>query len=506
MTAIRAEPASAEGKWPFETPPPPIPQADIKKTLVADIIVVGAGLSGMCAALSAVQAGATVIVIEKGPRCTFHGGWNGVVGSRLQKKLGLEFDKAEVVAELMRWSAYQADQRLLRLWADESGPAMDWLLDMADGAGIPVEIEADLKQDDFYKHYPTSHLFPRPQGTMAPRNATLLHLLESHARAAGVTIHFETPAVQLLKEERGRVAGVIARTADGYVQLDARAIVLCTGGYEHDPEMLKRYVPRALNVTVNSYLPPLTTGDGHKMALWIGAVMDDAGHCPLLFDGGMPGTIIPLALARQPFLNVNLAGERYMNEDAPYGYIANADLLQPGHVKWTVWDGKAEADAARFHSTYCKRMVPPLHSPEIVRWAIEKGYVLQADTLEELGQKMVLPEETFLATVRRYNELARLGQDLDFGKPSSRLSTIELPPFFAAKTGAALLGTLTGLKVNTRLQVLDTAGAVIPGLYAAGNASGGFFANDYPITMAGISHGRALTFGRLAGLNAATER
>jgi fumarate reductase flavoprotein subunit len=150
-------------------------------------------------------------------------------------------------------------------------------------------------------------------------------------------------------------------------------------------------------------------------------------------------------------------------------------------------------------------MAPPVHSPELVQGAINRGLILQANTLEELAQRMGVPSRAFLATVERYNELARMGKDLDFGKHPSRLTTIEKPPFYAAKTGAALLATLSGLKVNTRLQVLDTEGNVIPGLYAAGNASGGFFANDYPITMPGLSHGRALTFGRLAGLNAAAE-
>jgi fumarate reductase flavoprotein subunit len=118
---------------------------------------------------------------------------------------------------------------------------------------------------------------------------------------------------------------------------------------------------------------------------------------------------------------------------------------------------------------------------------------------------MGVPRDTFMATVKRYNELTRLGEDLDFGKDPFRMTTIEKPPFYAAQTGAALLVTLCGLRINTQMQVLDKNYKVIPGLYAAGNASGGFFAGNYPCNIPGLTHSRAFTFGRLAGLNAAAE-
>jgi fumarate reductase flavoprotein subunit len=159
-------------------------------------------------------------------------------------------------------------------------------------------------------------------------------------------------------------------------------------------------------------------------------------------------------------------------------------------------------------SQCCKNMGPPtyLWDPKQLKEAIEKGNVLTATTIEELAQKIEVPVENFKATVARYNELARNGEDLDFGKHPDRLTTVEIPPFYANKVGSHYLVILGGLKINTKLQVLDTERNPIPGLYAAGNVSGSFWGDEYPLTTPGASHSRAWTFGRLAGLNAAVER
>ena len=119
---------------------------------------------------------------------------------------------------------------------------------------------------------------------------------------------------------------------------------------------------------------------------------------------------------------------------------------------------------------------------------------------------MKVPIENLKPTVARYNELARNGKDLDFGKDPDRLTTIEKALFYACKMETRILVTLGGLRVNNKLQVMDTDGNAIPGLYAAGNVSGSFFGSVYPVTLVGTTHSRAVTFGRLAGLSAAAEK
>jgi fumarate reductase flavoprotein subunit len=244
------------------------------------------------------------------------------------------------------------------------------------------------------------------------------------------------------------------------------------------------------------------------MGMEIGAAMDDTPHCAMLFDWAVWSQQGLFNLARQPWLYVNLNGRRFMNEDLPWGYECNQLLRQPQGQAWSVWDAKYNDEIPKMRSQCCKNMGPPtyLWNPRQLDEALEKGNVLSGQTIEELGQKMGVPVEDFRAEVIRYNKLAQDGNDLDFGKHPDRLTTIEKTPFYACKMEVRYMVILSGLKVNDRLQVLDTERNVIPGLYAAGNTSGSFFGgNVYPTTTPGLTHSRAWTFGRLAGLNAAQE-
>jgi fumarate reductase flavoprotein subunit len=503
--------AAAPGQYSWEVAPDPIPASDIKETVDTDVLVLGGGVAGMVAAITTGEAGLGTVLLEKGSTYLGHGGWNGVIGSRLQKELGLEIDKQEVISGIMDVSAYRVDQRLVKLWADKSGEVMDWILDMADAAGIDVIIESDVPSTGKLAQYPTAHCF------MPAMQMTLGGLLEGNALEQGVDLNYETPAVRILREDGGRVTGVIAATPEGdYKQFNAsKGVIVCTGGYSCDPEMLKAYIGfRGEQILGSLYTPPLATGDGIKMGLWVGAAMDEPPHCPMLFDIGIVEQKEPLPgivkLVRQPWLNVNTLGERFVNEDQWYGYTSNADQLQPGGMKWVVWDDKWQNEVGRFEGTVCERMIDTPGAPPVkvlgdqmalVDMALERGLIKKADSIDELAQIMEVPVETFKATVARYTELARSGEDEDFGKNPQKLTTIEQAPFYACKTAPSILVTLSGLKINYRMQVLDTERNPIPGLYAAGNASGGFFANDYPIAAIGVSHGRALTFGRLAGLD-----
>jgi fumarate reductase flavoprotein subunit len=490
-------------KASFELPPPPILAKDIRETVTADVVVVGAGIAGLTAALSAAGAGARTILLEKGPTYNVRGLHNAAIASRLQKRAGIKIDRAQIISTIMEWGAYRSDQKLVKLWADHCDNVMDWLLDMAEAADVQVILDPTTKPW-YFPNYPTIHVFP-------PKlQETLAEMLLSNGRALGVEYRFESPAVRLVRKGKGRVSGVIARNARGdYTRFNARkGVVLCTGDYGNDRQMVQKYCWPALASLKCAYTTDLNTGDGHKMGLWVGAAMDEPPHCPMLFDWAVWSQSGLFNLARQPWLYVNTNGERFMNEDLPWGYECTQIMRQPGKVAWSVWDAKYEQEIPRMGSQCCKNMGPPtfLWNPKQLDEALENRNVLVAPTIDELAQKMGVPVETYKATVARYNNLARNGEDSDFGKHPDRLTTIEKPPFYACQMEARYMVILSGLKINTRLQVIDTERNAIPGLYAAGNVSGSFFGNQYPTTIPGLTHSRAWTFGRLAGLNAAAEK
>ena len=484
--------------------PPPVRTLHVEKRVVADVVVVGAGIAGLTAALSAAEGGAKTILLEKGS--TFHtrGIHNAALSSRLQEEGAIEIDRDRVISTIMEYGAYRSDQRVVTLWADKCSEVMDWLLDMAEAAGVDVILDPTTKSW-YFPNYPTIHVFrPKAQETLA-------EMLSLNARALGVDFRFETRAVRLLRQNRGRVTGLIARTPEGrHIRFDAvKAVILCTGDYGNDRKMVEKYCDwRTLSRLKCAYEPAVNTGDGHRMGLWVGAAMDDPPHCPMLFDWAVWSDRGLFNLARQPWLYIDLKGRRFMNEDLPWGYECNQIMAQAGGFAWSVWDAKYDREWPRMRSQCCKNMGQPtyLWDPRQLDEAMASGNVVTAATVEELALKMEVPSDAFGLTVGRYNRLAREGKDLDFGKHHDRLFTVETPPFYACKMEARYMVILGGLKVNTRLQVLDTAGSVIPGLYAAGNVSGSFFGNVYPTTVPGLTHSRAWTFGRLAGLNAAAER
>ncbi len=494
----------------FEVSPPPISVDDIKGKVNTDVVVVGAGIAGLSAAASAAEAGAKTILLEKGVSFHHRGLHNTAIASRLQKKAGIKVDKDQVIYTIMEWSAYRANQKVVKVWADNCDKVMDWLINVAKESNVEVILDPTTKPW-YFPNYPVIHVF------MPKWQESLGEMLLNKGRAHGAEYHWETPAVRLLRNGQNRVHAVIARNKQGeHIQFNvSRAVVLCTGDYGGDRQMVEKYCWPAVSGLRCAYLATvpegivINTGDGHKMGMWIGAAIDEPPHCANLFDFSVWNHENELFnLARQPWLYVDLNGKRFMNEDLPWGYECAQIMQQPGGVAWSVWDAEWEKDVVQLHSQCCKNMGPPtyLWDPKQLDFEVGRGNVLTAQTLDELAQKMEVPVKNFKATVVRYNELARKGKDPDFGKYPDRLTTLEKPPFYASQMQARYMVILGGLQINTRLQVIDAQKKAIPGLYAAGNVSGSFFGSQYPTTIPGLTHSRAWTFGRLAGLNAAAEK
>ena len=490
-----ADTSMAGGKYSFETPPEPIADKDITETVTADVVVVGAGDAGLAATLAAAEAGANVILLEKSASFNSRGFGNGALDTKYHKEQGIELDKGAIVNDLVEFAGAKVDQAKIELWADHSGEVYDHLIDLATEAELPIMLfPAGQDPEARYFEYPTCLVFG---STM--QQADLLSVIEAEAINQGADIRYEMTAQQLVQEDDGTVSGVIVTNAAGeYVKfMGEKGVILATGDYGHNEEMMDKWCAWAKNVDMNVYVPAVNTGDGHKMGLWAGGQMELGPHAPMIHTLG-GGTF-----SMNPVLRVNGKGLRYENEDIPNPYICNSRLRQPGNVAYAIFDSNYAEYIPNTIPGFARTTAVSEMTAETLASEVEDGTVLKADTLEDLAEQMGVPADNFVATVERYTELALAGEDEDFHKNPRMMGPIQQAPFYASMVFAVLLVTLGGFRTNTDLQVLDDNFDVIPGLYAVGNVSGGFYANDYPVLAAGLSHGRCITEGYLAGKHAA---
>lgn len=504
---------------------PEVAESEIVRTVDCEVLVVGAGSSGSFAAAAAAEAGAKTILIEKfghdmasGIRDTL-----AACGSRQQQEDGDDVRKKDAVRYLCNWSQGYTRRSLAQVWADRSGETMDWYTEVLAESGLDFRHEIDEKhEDDNYEVLDVGHSVQ--YGEEYSDQLTLDAVLR-HAEADGLEVQYEITMVKLEKKE-GRVTGLIAKNAQGeYLRYNAsKGVILACGGYSGNETMMQALQPHSIEQTCVNYSKPGAKGDGIKACLWAGAIMDTT-HTSMIFDRGAikPDEVGEYGKATdgalfwmgsQPFLKVNLKGERFMNEYMPYDLVLHAAACQPHHTYCTVWDSKYPADCERFATHGCSRLYPhvngayPVFPMEYVQMMNadlqEQGYIVEADTIQELAEKLGLPQDAFAATVERYNELAAKGEDEDQGKESYRLSTLSEAPFYGVRqAGGYLICTIDGIQIDDDMHAIDQDFKAIPGLYVIGDMSGNFFSGSYPSLLAGAAAGRSATFGRLAGQNAA---
>lgn len=486
-------------KYSWGKAPAPIPEDKIIKTVTADVVIVGAGLAGVSAALRCTENGLDTVMIEKGRRNSARGLHVGVANSRLLRENGIVNDIDEIADEWISVTSHRANIDLIRLFLKESEPAMDWVLDKAKAHGMGAYIFGGGYHGKSYKEFVCTHIF---EGGVEG----LASMLLEEARANGLRDEYFVSGSQLIKEG-GRITGVIAETKNGYVKyLAKKGVILATGDISGSREMCEDLAPFALKgmTNINHHAPQLT-GDGHKMGVWAGANMQEAPF---------PFAIHTMAYSINSFyfLLVNQSGRRYMNEDCwgqgkstytirqdpehPWGYVifdANyerdlCDTIQYGGGLF--WDSTVRALGTPFDPVAVRRAVDCCVEEGIVGW--------KSDTLEGLAAQIGVPEDELLKTVARYNELCAKGHDDDYGKRPELLSPVLKAPFYALKISGALLHIPGGLSVNCDMQVLDTERKPMEGLYAVGNCAGELYAVDYPLIINGSNHGRCITFGKLA--------
>lgn len=516
---------SASGE-PWYGSAPEIADADIDETIDTEILICGAGHAGLTAAMAASEMGAKVIILEKNPSPALYKMYLGAVNSAAQIASGVQIDKNEIVNELVRYGSGHVNQKLIKVWADESGETLDWLADLLakHGATHVAETDNGTGYHGIFKIYPIHTRFVTEDLEYPPTNSIIVE----EATKNGAQFRFSTPMVKLIREgdNSGRVIGAIAKKEDGkYLKVTAsKGVLLATGGYANDHALFTKLNPEAAAVSTVDTSWMGNTGDGIKAGLWVGGMKDkiptamlfDRGSCPPGTHGGMPflvGMSYNYNLGSQPFLKVNLDGERFCNESVPYDWPIYASAKEGPGTYCMIWDANYWEQIESYHTVGCSRLVPSNSIPKtgegagkeatdaMIEANIELGNTQKADTIEQLANKLKIPADTLQATIDRYNELAALGVDEDFGKSTKDLFPIATAPFYGVTLGGTILCTLDGLLINPDMQVLSSDYSVIEGLYAAGDVSGGYFSNNYPELQVGCAAGRSMTFGRHAVLH-----
>ncbi len=497
-------------KWGvWATPPEPIPAEKIVKKYTSDVVVIGAGIAGVSCALRAAQTGANVLVLEKSGSWSGRGGNIGVANSSFMKAQGYENDTEAVAREWIKRCMNRCDEKIVWLYLNNGSRAMDWLIDIVTRPeyGARPALQGCAYKGETYYEIPGSHRFfdgPMAKKGMRAGGADAVYAMYSEAVKLGVRFLFKTPAEQLIKEN-GLVTGVIAKAEEGYIQVIARrGVALATGDIGGNDEMCEDLAPIANRCAAKIYTPKGgNTGDGHRMGLWAGGAFEDAPF---------PTILHPQAFhfANYCFLFVKPDGTRFMNEDNYVQGKSVAIIREGVEYAWSIidsaWPSKVPA-TLQYGGGIFWGQDSVLGGPDfnldnekkMLNWGIARGVVVTADTPEMLADKMGVPPDAFILTFDRYNRLARAGKDEDFGKRRELLLPLDKPPYYALKFGPALLAVAGGLRVDTGMRVLNENNELIPGLYAIGNAAGGRYGVDYPILIAGNSHGTALTFGYLLG-------
>lgn len=504
---------------------PAIAESEITDTLDCDVLVVGCGTSGLFAACSAAENGAKVIAIDKYGVSPGIRGTLGAVGTKWQKENGTEINPTDLYNDIAKYSSSQVNGNLTRLWIDNSAEAIEWYGDLCVAAGRQFVIDSDNdlpaeEQTGHWRHWCAGHA-----AVLDGKTAEDSTVLEDYATGKGVDFHWKTEMIELEKTGE-RVSGVIAQDDDdNYLRIKAsKGVIVCTGGYALNDDMMTALQPDTKRIfSYNSGIAG-AEGNGIRACMWAGADFDPT-HTSMLFDrcplgpdqiAGEQMVNGMFWMGSQPWLKVNLEGQRFADEGAPYDFILHASSTQPGHTYCTIWDSNFMNYIPQFKTQGCSRMFPfengaPVSAITLdanmgmIQQLTEGGMIQQADTIEELAKKLNIPAENFSATVSRYNGLVASGTDTDFGKLAFRMSPVDTPPYYGIRQTGYLLCTMDGIPIDTNINALDKEGNPIEGLYVGGNDSGSFFAHSYPDLVPGLAAGRSATLGRRAGRIAATS-
>ena len=486
-------------------------------TIDADIAIVGAGGAGMTAAITAAAEGKSVVILESQPmvggnsvRAT--GGMNAgktvyqdenefAEGAGVEKTLKTAAEKyadnetitalAKTVSE--QWAAYQADPKgyfdsvelmeldtmiggkgvndpaLVETLCSNSADAIDWLGEQ----GITLNSVSSAGGASVKRiHRPVNE-----EGKVVSVGAYMVPLLEEDCQKAGVQMMLNTTATEILTDDNGAAVGIKATGASGEtITINAKAVILTSGGFGANMDMVVEYKPELKGfMTTNA---PGILGQGIKMAQAIGADTVDMDqiqiHPTVQYDSA---SLITEGLRGDGAVLINSEGKRFIDEVGTRDVVSAAEIAQPGSYSWLIIDQKMVDDSS------------------VIQGYIKKGYTFEGKTYEELAEQIGVDGAALAETMNTWNGYVEAKNDPDFGR-TSFANKLDTAPYYAIKVTAGVHHTMGGLKINTNTEVLNENGEIIPGLFAAGEVTGGVHGAN---RLGGTAVSDFVVFGRIAG-------
>lgn len=540
-----------EEKRSWMIPPEPVAEADIADTETADIVIIGAGHSGIMCARSAAEEGASVILIEKSKREALNvfGHEIGTFNSRFAQERGVpEYDPIDMILEYQKRSLNRCNTGLIRQYAYHSGETFDWFISALDRKYAdtlhlfmnpqPKYFEGELNG---YKNFIGTMIFDKKNRENGLAQA-MKDTIELFEKAGGVT-HFATTGCYLEKDG-ARVVSVIASDLEGryHRYTGTKGVVLAAGDFAMNYDMLTDLLDEFSEISENArkYKVPRMgrDGSGIRMGMWAG------GHIQPAPRGGMYTNVVGRGgyMGGAAFLKLNSKGRRFTNEGLLGFWGAGLQgARQPEGDIYTIWDANWREDLEYQAADHLgvdlsdeDGMANLEHAINEAVKCMPDGYysapgapgsrlagtqqkkrtmpgswnytIYAANTIEELADNLGLTgkvKESFVSSVARYNELCEKGRDEDFAKDSRLMRPIIKPPFFATPTpkdAGMVMVTAAGLVVDDNQNVLDSEQEPIPGLYATGNCAGEIFPIQYTTPVGGSSLGMCHALGRALGL------
>ncbi len=457
-----------------------LPAEDANFELTVPVVVVGAGACGLIAAMSAAEAGAEVVVIERDPTpqgsTALSSGMIPAAGTRIQRENGVEDSPELLIADVMAKNHGLADPAIVEAVARASGPTVDWL-------GGEKGVELALVGGFLYPGTSRLRMHAPPDKT----GATLMGSLRAAAEADGIEILTNAVATALFAEDGGRVAGLRIERPDGsHEDIGCAALVLACNGFGGNPEMVREHIPEMADALYFGH--PGNQGDA---VLW-GRALGAAAHHLTAYQGhgsvAHPHSIlITWALMMEGGIQVNADGKRFSNEHKGYSEQSVNVLGQPGHAAWNIFDARQHALGMSF---------------EDYRQAEAAGAVRRGDTIEALAEAAGLPAAALAGTVAEAAGFAAGEGVCPFGRDFTAKPALA-PPYHAIRVTGALFHTQGGLAVDTGARVLRPDGTALANLFAGGGAACGVSGPEVWGYLSGNGLLTATTLGRLAGQSAA---